>query len=148
MSRFFCTFRPARKMVQRAPKISPGDHFQCHLVTIFCFKPKNFNVNCQPNCSFETALTSTRLLVPSSYEKNMKSWAELLRASTEGVALKRCSLAGNLNVSLGVEVFLHFPAELGPRTALNGSSSKHGAARTQNQPRGPLLRMFGCHCQV
>ena len=35
-----------------------------------------------------------------------------------------CNLAGNLNLNLSFEVFLHFQAELGPKTPLNGSSSK------------------------
>ena len=42
-------------------------------------------------------------------------------------------------------VFGWFPAELGPETRSNGSGSKNGAERTQNQPRRPILRPFRDH---
>ncbi len=33
-------------------------------------------------------------------------------------------------------------AKVGPRTLLNGSSSKNGAERAQNQPRRPIMKPF------
>ena len=44
--------------------------------------------------------------------------------------------------------FRHFQAELGPGTALNGSSQKNGPDFTQNQPRRPILRPCGGHFLV
>ena len=38
-----------------------------------------------------------------------------------------------------------FSAKLGPKTPLNGSGSKNGVERTQNQPRRPIIVPFRDH---
>ena len=39
-------------------------------------------------------------------------------------------------------VFGRSPAALGPETRSDGSGSKHGAERTQSEPRKPSIRAF------
>ena len=55
---------------------------------------------------------------------------------------------GNTNYNFYFGFVGQFPAELGLETPLNGSGSKNGAERTQNQPRRPILRPFRDHVLV
>ena len=60
---------------------------------------------------------------------------------------KKCNFVRRHRITIIIFIFgfCRFPAELGPETRSNGSGSKDGAERNENQPRRPSLRPFRDH---